>query len=92
MAFVIDEYGTTIGIVTLENILEQIVGPVQNEFDLETPDDDRIRLEGATAAEVLEVKGSRALQVRVVVDNPNKKETSQPTAAPKNNELPPAPE
>ncbi len=38
MAFVIDEYGTTIGIVTLENVLEQIVGPVQDEFDLETPE------------------------------------------------------
>jgi len=38
MAFVVDEYGTTIGIVTLENVLEQIVGPVQDEFDLEIPD------------------------------------------------------
>lgn len=38
MAFVVDEYSTTIGIVTLENVLEQIVGSVQDEFDLETPD------------------------------------------------------
>ncbi len=38
MAFVVDEYSTTIGIVTLENVLEQIVGPVQDEFDLETPE------------------------------------------------------
>ncbi len=38
MAFVIDEYGTIIGIVTMENVIEQIVGTVQDEFDLETPE------------------------------------------------------
>jgi CBS domain containing-hemolysin-like protein len=34
LAFVVDEYGTIIGIVTLENVLEKIVGPVDDEFDL----------------------------------------------------------
>ena len=38
MAFVIDEYGTVIGIVTLENVLEQIIGAVDDEFDTEEPD------------------------------------------------------
>jgi CBS domain containing-hemolysin-like protein len=38
MAFVVDEYGTVVGIVTLENILEQIVGPVEDEFDAVTPE------------------------------------------------------
>ena len=33
MAFVVDEYGTVIGCVTLEDVLEQIVGPVEDEFD-----------------------------------------------------------
>ncbi len=33
MTFVVDEYGTIIGIVTLENILEKIIGPVDDEFD-----------------------------------------------------------
>ena len=37
LAFVVDEYGTTIGIVTLENVLEKIVGPVEDEFDAEEP-------------------------------------------------------
>ena len=34
LAFVIDEYGMVIGIVTLENVLEQIVGSVDDEFDV----------------------------------------------------------
>ncbi|MCH2211177.1 MAG: hemolysin family protein [Fuerstiella sp.] len=38
MAFVIDEYGTVIGIVTLENVMEQIVGDVADEFDIEDPE------------------------------------------------------
>ncbi len=38
LAFVIDEYGTVTGIVTLENVLERIVGPVEDEFDTEQYD------------------------------------------------------
>ena len=38
VAFVIDEYGTVIGIVTLENVLEEIIGDVADEFDVEDPD------------------------------------------------------
>jgi magnesium and cobalt transporter len=38
LALVVDEYGTVVGIVTLENVLEEIVGPVQDEFDVEPPD------------------------------------------------------
>ena len=34
LTFVIDEYGTIIGIVTLENVLEKIIGPVDDEFDI----------------------------------------------------------
>jgi len=37
LAFVVDEYGSVIGIVSLENVLESIVGPVEDEFDSETP-------------------------------------------------------
>jgi CBS domain containing-hemolysin-like protein len=37
IAFVVDEYGTVIGIVTLENVLEQIIGAVADEFDVEDP-------------------------------------------------------
>ncbi|MEZ6135666.1 MAG: hemolysin family protein [Pirellulaceae bacterium] len=38
MAFVLDEYGTVIGMVTLENVLEEIIGNVADEFDVEDPD------------------------------------------------------
>lgn len=38
LALVQDEYGTTLGIVTMEDVLEELVGSVQDEFDAEDPD------------------------------------------------------
>ena len=116
LAFLVDEYGTVSGIVTLDNILEAIIGPVEDEFDDEQPEivkegpqvylisgntsidtinkrfelkleahdvdtiaglmmnctdkmlapGDRVELPGATA-EVLEVKGSRAIRIRLTL-------------------------
>jgi putative hemolysin len=51
MAMVVDEYGSVQGIVTLEDVLEEIVGEIEDEYDLpdesiERLDDGRVRIDG----------------------------------------------
>ncbi len=37
LGMVVDEYGTTVGMITLEDVLEELVGEIQDEFDQEMP-------------------------------------------------------
>ncbi len=60
MAIVVDEYGGTSGLVTLEDILEEIVGEILDEHDSEQPPDskelgpDKYRLQGRAQLELLQ--------------------------------------
>jgi CBS domain containing-hemolysin-like protein len=58
LAMVVDEFGSISGMVTFEDVLEQLVGPIQDEFDRELPQvikrgDGRFLVDGSCPIDVL---------------------------------------
>jgi CBS domain containing-hemolysin-like protein len=68
MAIVVDEYGELEGIVTLEDLLEEIVGEIEDEFDLpdesiERLEDGRIRIHGTFPIDDFNEQFDRSLPI-----------------------------
>jgi putative hemolysin len=60
LAIVVDEYGGTAGLVTLEDLIEEVVGEITDEFDVEQPmieqlGDSQYRVNGRAALDDLSV-------------------------------------
>jgi putative hemolysin len=70
LALVVDEHGTVIGLLTLEDVLEELVGEIDDEFDtaaegLIRRDADELRVGGASPVRLV------ARELGVTVDAPH---------------------
>ncbi len=76
LAVVLDEYGGTAGLVTIEDLLEEIVGEIQDEYDVEEPmivrlSDDEARVDGRAAVDDL----AELFEIRVPLEDADEYDT-----------------
>ena len=71
IALVTDEYGSTAGLVTLEDLLEELVGEIADEYDREEPEvvqvgDGRYRVSGKASIDDVNVREGFHPSIRFV--------------------------
>ena len=69
MAIVVDEYGGTAGLVTIEDLIEEIVGEIEDEYDEETPRVERIGKDEGVFSGGLDIDDvNRLMDIRLPTD------------------------